>query len=198
MEFRRRSRLAADGSNQNLSISGSLIGKIGSGNQYLPELSQVHRKTAFSGAERQRVFENLVDLYSNGLSLSDIAKQTGKPKTTIRSALVKAGVRIRSSVPAPFSSAIRDSAKTNAAPYFGFCFFQGQVIPDPKEFVNLQLIHELWKSGINPNRIAEKLNAKKIRPRCAQKWNRNSIIKIINRFENKSVILKSGGKYELR
>lgn len=169
-----------------------------SGNHYLPELSQVHRKTTFSGAERQRVFENLVDLYTNGLSLSDIAKQTGKPKTTIRSLLVKAGVRIRSSVPAPFSSAIRDSAKTNAAPYFGFCFFQGQVIPDPKEFVILQLIHELWKSGANPNRIADRLNEKKIRPRCAQKWNRNSIVKIINRFENKSVILKSGGKYELR
>ncbi len=29
LEFRRRSRLAADGLNQNLSISGSLIGKIG-------------------------------------------------------------------------------------------------------------------------------------------------------------------------
>ena len=172
--------------------------KIGSERHYLPELSQVHRKTTFSGAERQRVFENLVDLYTNGLSLSDIAKQTGKPKTTIRSLLVKAGVRIRSSVPAPFSSAIRDSAKTNAAPYFGFCFFQGQVIPDPKEFVILQLIHELWKSGINSNRIADQLNAKKIRPRSAQKWNRNSIVKIINRFENKSVILKSGGKYELR
>lgn len=72
------------------------------------------------------------------------------------------------------------------------------MIPDPKEFVNLQLIHELWKTGTNPNRISDNLNAKKIRPRCAQKWNRNSIVKIINRFENKSVILKSGGKYELR
>lgn len=172
--------------------------RYGSGNHSLPELSQVHRKTAFSGAERQRVFENLVDLYTNGLSLSDIAKQTGKPKTTIRSLLVKAGVRIRSNVPAPFSTAIRESAKTNAAPYFGFCYFQGEVIPDPKEFVNLQLIHELWIIGTNPNCIADQLNAKKIRPRSAQKWNRNSIVKIIKRFENKSVILKSGGKYELR
>lgn len=64
--------------------------------------------------------------------------------------------------------------------------------------MNLQLIHELWKSGINPNRIADQLNEKKIKPRCAQKWNRNSIVKIINRFENKSVVLKTGGKYELR
>ena len=178
--------------------TGSNSLKIGRQVHYLPELLQVHRKTMFSGAEKLRVFENLVDLYNNGLSFSDIAKQTGKPKTTIRSALVRAGVRIRSSIPAPFSSAIRDSAKTNAATYFGFCFFQGQVIPDPKEFVNLQLIHELWKNGTNPNRIADRLNEKKIPPRCAQKWNRNSIVKIINRFENKSVVLKNGGKYELR
>ncbi|MFN3696709.1 MAG: recombinase family protein [Pseudobdellovibrio sp.] len=49
--------------------------------------------------------------------------------------------------------------------------------------MNLQLIHELWKNGTSPNRVADRLNEKKIRPRCAQKWNRNSIIKIINRLK---------------
>lgn len=59
------------------------------------------------------------------------------------------------------------------------------------------LIYQLWKSGTNPNRLADTLTEKKIQPRLAKSWNRNSVINILNRFENKQIILK-GGQLELR
>jgi hypothetical protein len=59
------------------------------------------------------------------------------------------------------------------------------------------LIYQLWKLGTNPNRIADPLTEKKIQPRLAKLWNRNTVINILNRFENNQIILK-GGQLELR
>lgn len=172
--------------------------KFGSQDHTLPALLQVHKKTELSGAERARISQIFVELYRKGLSLTDISKQTGKAKNTIRDSLIRAGIELRPNTAVPVASALRESGKRNIRPYYGFCYFQGQIIPDPREFENLLLIHRLWSVDTNPNRIADTLNAKKIPARSASKWNRNSIVNIIARFENKQIILSKGGKYELR
>lgn len=133
-----------------------------------------------------------------GQSLTDISRQTGKAKDTVRNTLLKAGIELRPSTSLPTSKASRKFGKGKIRPYYGFCYFQGKIVPDPREFENLQLIHNLWLSGANPNRIAEILSAKKIPARSASKWNRNSVVNIITRFEKKQIILSKGGKYELR
>ncbi|MCM2280258.1 MAG: hypothetical protein NDI61_00270 [Bdellovibrionaceae bacterium] len=138
-----------------------------------------------------------MELYQKGLSLADISRQTGKAKNTIRGALLRSGIELRINRSLPVAKAVRHSVKTNIRPYYGFCYFQGQVVPDPREYENLLLIHRLWKSGTNPNRIADTLNAKRIPARSAPTWNRNSIVNIINRFEEKLIVIK-GAKYELR
>lgn len=50
---------------------------------------------------------------------------------------------------------------------------------------------------MNPNAIANQLNAKKIPPRKAKAWNRNSVVNILERFKSQTIIIK-GDTYELR
>ena len=178
--------------------AGSNSLKNGREDHTLPETFQVHKKTEFSGAEQARISENFIELYGKGLSLADISRNTGIAKNTIRAILLRAGIELRSNRSVPVSKALTDSGKRNIRPYYGFCYFQGAIAPDQREFENLALIHQLWSLGTNSNRIADVLNEKKIPARAASKWNRNSIVNIITRFENKQIILLKGGKYELR
>lgn len=106
-------------------------------------------------------------------------------------------IELRPNIATPFFKKKREAGKSNVRPPYGFCYFQGKVVPDQKEYENLMLIYQLWKSGTNPNRLADTLTEKKIQPRLAKSWNRNSVINILNRFENKQIILK-GGQLELR
>jgi hypothetical protein len=59
------------------------------------------------------------------------------------------------------------------------------------------MIFRHWKADTNPNRISDLLNEKKVAPRIAKFWNRNSIVNIITRFEQKQIVLK-GGELELK
>ncbi len=90
-----------------------------------------------------------------------------------------------------------EGGKTNIRPPYGFCYFQGQVLPDQNEYENLILICRLWKADTNPNRISDLLNKKKAAPRIAKFWNRNSVVNILTRFEQKQIVLE-GGELELR
>jgi hypothetical protein len=97
----------------------------------------------------------------------------------------------------PVHVAAKKLGKQNIRPFFGFRYFQGEIVPDQNEYETLLLIHQLWKQGQNPNAIAELLNAKKVPARSAKKWSRNSIVLIISRFEKRLITFK-GAKYELR
>ena len=90
-----------------------------------------------------------------------------------------------------------ETGKQRVRPYYGFCYFQGKIVPDPREYDNLLVIHRLWKSGMNPNRIADTLNEKKILGRNAPTWNRNSVVLVLKRFEQGIISIK-GDQYELR
>ncbi len=130
---------------------------------------QVHKKIELFEYDKQAIIDSYAQLYNKDLSLADISKQTGKAKSVIRDNLIKAGVELR------------DKA----------------AVPDPKEYENLMLIYRLWKLNTNPNRISDTLNEKKIRPRATKLWNRNSIVNILTRFEQKQIAFK-GGQLELR
>lgn len=170
----------------------SAVSEFGSQIHSLPELSQIHRTIELSVAHNLGISESFADLYAKGLSLSDIAKQTGAAKTTIRSTLIRNGVELRENLAAPISIAIKTVGKGNAQPYFGFCYFQGTLVPNPKEYDTLLLIYNHWKLKLNPNSISSQLNEKKLSPRTASEWNRNSIVKIIERFENGMIRFEKG------
>lgn len=162
-----------------------------------PEPTQIHKKIELSGRLNQRISDKFAELYRKGHSLSDISRLTGKAKSTIQANLIKAGVELRPNRSVPAIASWKNRGKNNVRPPYGFCYFQGKVIADPKEYENLLVIHQLWKDGVNPNAIADQLNAKKIKPRKAAAWNRNSIVNILHRFKSQNIVIQ-GGNYELR
>ena len=171
--------------------------KIGSQSHLLSERSQPAVNIELPESERPGISSQFAELYRKGLSLREIGKQTGKAKSVVRRRLITSGIKLRSHIAAPFSSKKKVPGKTNIRPPYGFCYFQGLIVPDQKEYGNLLLLYKLWKSNTNPNRISELLNEKKIPPRIAKCWNRNSVINIITRFENKLIVSK-GDQLELR
>jgi hypothetical protein len=171
--------------------------KIGSLDHRLPEHLQIHKKIELSSFDPQVISETFAQLYNKGLSLKDISQQTGKAKSVIRENLARAGIELRSNVAVPISKMKAEGGKTNIRPPYGFCYFQGQIVPDQNEYENLILVFRLWKARTNPNRISDLLNEKKVAPRIAKFWNRNSVVNVITRFELKQIVLK-GGQLELR
>jgi len=171
--------------------------KIGSLIHRLPEHLQIHKKIELSSFDSQVISETFAQLYNKGLSLSDISKQTGKAKSVIRENLIRTGIELRRKIAGPISKVKAEAGKTNIRPPYGFCYFQGQVVPDQNEYENLMLVYRMWKADTNPNRISDLLNEKKIVPRAAKFWNRNTIVNILTRFEQKQIVLK-GGQLELR
>ncbi len=171
--------------------------EFGSQTRRSPEPPEVHKTIKLFGRLDQGISEKIVKLYQKGLSFSEIRTQTGKAKSTIQATLKKAGIERRPNLSRSVTSHWSTPGKSNIRPPYGFCYFQGKVVADPREYENLLLIHRLWKELVNPNSIADRLNAKKIAPRSASAWNRNSVVNIIKRFETKTIILK-GDKYELR
>ena len=176
-------------------VSGNL--GIGCGEATLPELFQAHVILDILCADTEAISETFVELYKKGLSLRDIAKHTGKCKTMVRSHLLKAGIDLRPKEPTSVHQSWREPGKQRIRPYYGFCYFQGKVVPDPREYDNLLLIHRLWRQGNNPNRIADTLNKKKVLGRKSAGWNRNSVVLVLKRFEQGIISIK-GDQYELR
>lgn len=84
--------------------------KNGSQTHTSPEPLQVHKKIELSACQYARISEQLVELYETGLSLADIAKQTGKAKNSIREILIRAGVSLRGNRSLPVAAAARSKS----------------------------------------------------------------------------------------
>lgn len=72
-----------------------------------------------------------------------------------------------------------------ARPPFGFCYFQGEVVKDPKEYPTLLLIQSLWKQGTSISSIVRHLDGKGIQTRTGKSWSYNVIKATIQRLESK-------------
>ena len=107
------------------------------------------------------------------------------------------GVCLRESHPTASVTRWKAKGKQAAAPPYGFCYFQAEIVPHPKEYDTLLLIDKLWQNGINSNAISTELNRRRIPSRMAKQWSWNAVKNIVDRLEKKQIIL-SGGKYELR
>lgn len=74
--------------------------------------------------------------------------------------------------------------KSGYAPY-GYIYFDGKLIPDPKEQLVLRKILKLRDLGKNYQVITNKLNTEKIKTRFGKKWVRSTIRFLILREKNK-------------
>ena len=152
---------------------------------------------AFSLKESYRIsFEGAV-LYRKGWSLRDIAREFGCSKNKVRSELQKAGQEIREgTIQATHNR--KTAGKQAALPYFGFCYFEGRIVPDPREFPTLKRIHRLWKNRRTIHQITQELNRSKILSRKGRPWSWAAVQNIVRRFEDKKLVLLKGGNFEFR
>jgi hypothetical protein len=73
----------------------------------------------------------------------------------------------------------------NGAAPFGYCFQNGKLIEDTKEYRTVLAILALWRQGMRMKAIASHLNANKIPTRHGISWNPNLVKMIIKRNQNK-------------
>jgi hypothetical protein len=59
----------------------------------------------------------------------------------------------------------------------------GQLQPDPREQVTLQLIIKWWQEGLSHCAITKSLNKKNIKPRKAKEWSQPTVGFIIKRHQ---------------
>jgi hypothetical protein len=122
----------------------------------------------------------------------------GCSKSKVRSALRRCGIKPRESTAQATNERPLKSGKQGVLPYYGFCYFEGQIIKDPREFPTLQIIHRGWSRGESIHQINLQLNHAGVLSRKGKTWSWAAIQNTVARFENKQFILSKGGKYEFR
>jgi hypothetical protein len=78
-----------------------------------------------------RIFDIVGPLYKEGLSVTDIAEQTGLKRHSIWKSLQANKQKLRPRESVSFDRWRQGRGKTKARPPYGFCYFQGQVIKYP-------------------------------------------------------------------
>ncbi|MBP9709264.1 MAG: hypothetical protein KBD78_16640 [Oligoflexales bacterium] len=178
------------------------ICKIGERSPPLDKRFQLLDFKPYSFIHRNRISSEtlilIAEKYKSGCSLGQIAKLLGCSKCKVRSALRKAEVIIRPSVTQETNQRSLTSFKQNALPYYGFCYFEGLISKDPKEFPVLLKIHLMWSQGRNAHDVTKALNHAKILSRKGKSWSWAAVKNILNRFDDKKIILTKDGKYEFR
>ena len=144
-----------------------------------------------------RHLEKVAELYNQGLSLCDIARDVGLTKATVRNLVLRAGIPLRPlrAGKGPVNSRVH--GKRHAKPPYGFAYFEGCIVKHPKEYPFLLSIIGQWKSGRSLNSIATNLNDKRVPSPMGKKWSWNSIANIIQRIKSGQLV-PIGDKYELR
>ncbi len=152
----------------------------------------------FSLKNEVRITCELAVLYQKGWSLRDIARETGCSKNKVRSSLLKSGLELRDQFPQATFARGMSGGKQGALPYYGFCYFEGEIVRDPREFPTLQLIHKSWKKKQTTHQITQQLNQANLPSRTGKVWSWAAVSNIVTRFEQQIVILQKGGRYEFR
>lgn len=134
----------------------------------------------FFNIRSTRIIETIAPLYKQGLSLTDIAAQTGIGRSSIYKSLRANRETLRPQVSVPFDRWRKGNGKTRNKPPYGWCFYQGGIIQDPREYPTVQLIESLWKQGKTVGEIVRELNGKGYRSRMGKDWGYGVVRGIIN------------------
>lgn len=170
-------------------------GRSGWGNRQTRNLKQPLVFIEFRVDSSRGIYDEIAPLYDQGLSISDIADQTGFGRTAIWKTLKTHGIDLRPQTPVTFERWRQGRGKTRARPPYGFCYFQGEVIKDPKEYPVLQLILNLKALGESLGGIQRTLEKKKLRSRTGKPWSYNVIKAVASRsYKNLPLDPKFKGK----
>lgn len=137
------------------------------------------------------IFAVCAPLYLQGRSLKEISALTGFPYSTLRSQLVQGGLTLRPNKSVSSSKVLRQSFKNSAPPPYGYCYLDGRLQKDPREYPVLQIIEQQRRQGKNPTSIARYLNARQFKPRKGAAWRQPTVYNIVQRLIQQT----SGGSH---
>lgn len=132
------------------------------------------------------IFAICKPLYLQGRSLKEIVALTGFPYSTVRSQLVAGGLTLRANKSVSSSEILRQRFKNSTPPPYGYCYLDGRLQADPREYPILQIIEQQRRQGQNPTAIALYLNGRKIRPRKGKVWKQPTVYNIIQRLNEQT------------
>ena len=117
---------------------------------------------------------------------------TGIPYTTLNTELKKNKVQLRPNKSVSPSIVFQQKFKSSTPPPYGFTYIGGHLEKDAREYPNLLIIHRQWQLGQSATAIANHLNSRKLKSRSQTTWSRNVILNIIERLENKTIVIERG------
>ncbi len=136
--------------------------------------------------------KTIVEMYQNGCSLTDVAKLVRRSKDRVRNELLRNGIEPRGRMTRARDSHSLKSAKPSARLHYGFCYFEGHIVKDPREYPTLKLIHHHWVNGKTVQGIRVELNRAKIPSRSCKRWSWAAVKSVVDRFKDKTVVLQKG------
>lgn len=74
--------------------------------------------------------------------------------------------------------------KQGARPYYGFCYFEGEIVKDPREYPTLVLIHDLWNEQKTIHQVVKELSNRSLTSRTGRKWSWAAVSNIVDRFSS--------------
>lgn len=105
----------------------------------------------------------------NRISPED-AKIYGYSKSKIRSIVKHSGIETGKGFAQATSRRLLRSGKQGALPNHGFCYFDGQIVKDPREFPTVLMMHRQWSQVKSIRQIYLQLNRTKVLSRQGKAW----------------------------
>lgn len=130
-----------------------------------------------------RSYSNLKALYEQGYSIREIASQLNLGFATVQRQLVKQRVTLRANKSVKFLENQRQTFKNSAPPPYGFCYLDGRLQKDPREYPILQIIERQRQTGSTPTEIARYLDGRKYKTRHGKPWRQAHVFNIIQRLK---------------
>lgn len=131
---------------------------------------------------KPRVFEIVAPLYKKGLSISEISAQTGIARSTVYAAIRAKRDVFRPPEKVPFERWRRGNPKGRRHPPFGFCYYNGALVEDPREYPTVQLIRMLKEQGKSITEITNELNRRGIPTRRKKLWQYGVVKAVLRRM----------------
>lgn len=146
-------------------------------------LSQIHDFIEFAVDEFSALAASFRRLYQQGYSIREISKITGRSFSTIQSQLKKDGVTLRINKAVKILHPLRQQFKSSSPPPYGYCYMNGRIEKDPREFQILTIIKEQWQLGNTPTQIAKYLCSRKLKTRKGVAWGQAHVFNIVQRLK---------------
>ena len=131
-------------------------------------------------------------MYEKGLSIAIISDRTGYALSTIHNCLKNGKMTLRSSTKGNLTDKKRQHFKKFGPPPYGYCYLDGQLTKDPREYCVLQIIRQQWALKKSLVDIASYLNGKKLKTRSQKIWRPPILSKIINRLKEDALCQEKG------